>query len=95
MGERFSPGSREGGLARLLSEAGLQDVVSGQLSVTLHLPSFDDWWAPYTEPAGSVGDYLATRSPDQVAELRELCRARLGDGPFDQTAWTWTAVGTA
>ncbi len=40
-----------------------------------------------------MGDYLATRTPDQIAELRDLCRARLPDGPFDLTVWAWTAVG--
>jgi SAM-dependent methyltransferase len=95
MNERIAAGSRAGDLARLSAQAGLDSIETGELSVTLHVPSFEDWWAPYTEPAGSVADYLATRTPDQVAELRELCRAHLGDGPFDQTAWTWTAVGRA
>jgi SAM-dependent methyltransferase len=89
------PGSREGDLDRLAREAGLVDVEGGELAVTIGLTSFDDWWAPYEEPAGSVGDYLATRTPEQVADLRELCRSRLPDGPFDLTAWTWTAVGRA
>ena len=60
--------------------------------MTIGLTSFEDWWAPFEEPAGSVGDYLATRTPEQVAELRDLCRTRLPDGPFELTVWTWTAV---
>ena len=91
--ELTSAGSRAGDLVRLLGEAGLTDVEGGELSVTIGLDSFEDWWAPYEEPAGSVGDYLATRTPDQVAELRELCRERLPDGAFEVTAWTWTATG--
>jgi SAM-dependent methyltransferase len=93
MGERWSTGSREGDLPRLFGDAGLKDVQAGELAVTIRMQSFEDWWAPYEEPAGSVGDYLATRTPDQVAELRELCRSRLPDGPFELTAWTWTATG--
>jgi SAM-dependent methyltransferase len=93
--ELVSAGSRAGDLVRLFGEAGLTDVEGGELSVTIRLESFEDWWAPYEEPAGSVGDYLATRTPDQVAELRERCRSRLPDGPFDLTAVTWTAVGRA
>ena len=58
--------ARAGDLVRLLGEAGLADVVGGELSVTIALASFEDWWAPYEEPAGSVGDYLATRTPEQV-----------------------------
>jgi SAM-dependent methyltransferase len=90
-----SAGSTAGDLERLMGAAGLVDVRGGELSVTIQLASFEDWWAPYEEPAGSVGDYLATRTPDQVAQLREACRDRLPDGPFEITAWTWTAVGRA
>jgi hypothetical protein len=78
---------------RLFAEAGLVDVEGGELAVMIGLASFEDWWAPYEDPAGSVGDYLATRSPDQIADLRERCRSRLPDGPFDLTAVTWTATG--
>ncbi len=88
-----SPGSQKGDLARLMTEAGIDVEVDGQQSVTIQLASFEDWWAPYEEPAGSVGDYLAGRTPEQVAELRELLRSRLPEGPFEVTAWTWTAVG--
>jgi SAM-dependent methyltransferase len=91
--ESSSPGSREGDLQRLLGEAGLVDVRDGELSVTIGLASFEDWWAPFEEPAGSVGDYLATRSPDQIGELREHCRSLLPEGPFEMTVWTWVASG--
>ena len=62
---------------------GLTDVRSGELSVTVPMGSFEEWWAPYTEPAGSVGDYLAKRAPDEIAALEAHCRSSLGDGPFD------------
>src|SRR4051794_40129936 len=42
-----SPGSHEGDLERLMGEAGLVDVLGGELSVTIELPSFEDWWAPF------------------------------------------------
>ena len=88
-----SPGSTGGDLTRLFGEAGLVDVMEGTLSVTISLASFEEWWAPYEEPVGSVGDYLATRTPEQVAALKELCGARLPDGSFDLTAVAWTAIG--
>jgi SAM-dependent methyltransferase len=91
--ELWSAGSRAGDLVRLFAEAGLVDVEGGELAVMIGLASFEDWWAPYEDPAGSVGEYLATRSPDQIADLRERCRSRLPDGPFDLTAVTWTATG--
>jgi SAM-dependent methyltransferase len=90
-----SAGSHEGELVRMFEDAGLTDVRGGDLSVTVHLGSFEEWWAPYLAPAGSVGDYLASRTPEQVDALREHCRAQLGDGPFDVTAWTWVATGRA
>jgi SAM-dependent methyltransferase len=95
LSERWSPGSREGDLVRLFEGSGIDDVVGGELAVTVPMSSFEDWWAPYEEPAGSVGDYLATRTPEQVVEVRELCRSRLPAGEFEMTAWTWTATGVA
>ena len=71
-----SPGSREGDLAAALGEAGLVDVRGGELSVTIGLSSFEDWWAPYEEPAGSVGDYLATRTPEQVGRAPRAAWSR-------------------
>jgi trans-aconitate methyltransferase len=88
-----SPGSHEGDLQRLMTEAGLDVVAEGELSVTIELASFEDWWAPFEEPAGSVGDYLAARTPEQISELRERCRTRLPEGSFELTVWTWTSVG--
>jgi SAM-dependent methyltransferase len=88
-----SAGSHEGDLVRRFEAAGLTDVVGGDLEVAVGFDSFEEWWAPYTEPAGSVGDYLATRTAEQVAALRDRCRERLGDGPFELSAWTWTATG--
>jgi SAM-dependent methyltransferase len=90
-----SAGSHEGELVRMFEDAGLTEVQGGELSVTVPIASFEEWWAPYLAPAGSVGDYLASRTPDQVEELREHCRAQLGDGPFEVTAWTWVATGRA
>ena len=91
--ESFSAGSREGDLERLSADAGLVDVEGGELAVTVAFSSFEEWWAPYEEPAGSAGDYLATRTPDQVSALRDECRRRLADDGFEQTVWTWTATG--
>jgi SAM-dependent methyltransferase len=90
--ERSSAGSTEGDLSRLFGAAGLVDVTEGPLQVSIRLDSFEDWWAPFEEGVGTVGDYLA-RHPEQVGALRDRCRERLGDGPFDATAVAWTATG--
>jgi SAM-dependent methyltransferase len=92
-GDRWSTGSREGDLPRVFTEAGLVDVEAGELSVTIRLATFEEWWAPFEQPAGSAGDHLATRTQAQVAELKELLRSRLPEPPFDLTVTTWTATG--
>jgi SAM-dependent methyltransferase len=91
--DRLSVGSREGDLGRVFDEAGLVGVENGELPVTIRLGSFDDWWAPFEQPAGSAGDYLASRTSEQAAELKELIRSGMPAGPFDVTVWTWVAVG--
>lgn len=90
-----SVGTHEGELKRMFADAGLTDVRGEELSVTVEMASFEEWWEPYLAPAGSVGDYLASRTPEQVTAIRDRCRARLGDGPFEVTAWTWVATGRA
>jgi SAM-dependent methyltransferase len=85
-------GAREGHLADLLTQAGLEPVRSGALTVTSRYASFDDWWQPYTLGVGPAGVHLASLSPEQQAELRERCRSRLPAGPFDITAAAWAAT---
>jgi SAM-dependent methyltransferase len=90
--ERSSAGSTEGDLTRLFGEAGVVDVVESTLSVTIHLDSFEEWWAPFEEGVGTVGDYLA-RHRDQIGVVRDKCRDKLGDGPFEVEAAAWCAIG--
>jgi SAM-dependent methyltransferase len=92
-GDRASMGSREGDLPRLFGHAGFVDVEASALALTVRMESFEEWWAPFEEPAGSAGDYLATRTSEQIAELRELLRSRLPEPPIDLTVWAWTATG--
>src|SRR3954464_1265946 len=88
-----SAGSTAGDLERLMGAAGLVDVRGGQLSVTIHLASFEDWWAPFEEPAGSAGDYLATPSPHHNTQLPEHLPPQISGRPLDLTVWTWTGTG--
>ena len=91
--ESHLPGAREGHLAQLATEAGLHDVESTELSVTVTHPDFDEWWEPYTLGVGPAGDYVASLAPEAREALREECRRGLPDGPFDVTAFAWAVRG--
>jgi len=86
-------GAREGHLAELFREAGLQEIEATALSNTVEHPSFEDWWEPYTLGVGPAGGYAAGLDPKQQAELRELCREKLPEAPFNLTFRAWAARG--
>ena len=88
-------GVREGHLVELMSAAGLRDVSEATLVVRLEHPTFDAWWEPYLGGVGPAGSFVAGLRPERQIELRELCRARLPDAPFVQTACAWAARGLA
>ena len=95
VGERARPGLAEGDIAERLRRAGLQDVVEGTLEATAEYTGFDDFWDPFTHGVGPAGEYVATLSDDQRAQLRETLRTAVpGDGPFSLTARAWYARGT-
>jgi len=88
-------GVREGHLVELMSAAGLRDVTEATLVVRIEHPTFDAWWAPYLGGVGPAGSFVADLSPERQVKLRELCRTRLPDAPFLQTAIAWAARGLA
>lgn len=94
-GETTGAGARQGHLAELAREAGLTDVESTELSVTVTHPGFGEWWEPYTLGVGPAGDHVARLDPGEREQLREECRRGLPDGPFDVTAVAWAVRGRA
>ena len=86
-------GGREGHLQDLFQAAGLDEIEGRALSVDVEHPSFDDWWEPFTLGVGPVGTYTASLDAEQLAELREQCRAMLAPPPFVVTARAWAAKG--
>jgi len=88
-------GAREGHLAELFEAAGLRDIESAALEVTLEHPSFEEWWEPYTGGVGPAGMYVAQLSPQEQTELRDRCRALLPDAPFVLRSRAWTSRGIA
>lgn len=93
--ESGQPGTRAGALAELLRAAGLADVEDAALDVTLHHPTFEDWWEPFTFGVGPAGAYVASLGEDARAALRERCRELLPPAPFDLTSCAWAARGRA
>ena len=95
--ERHMPFCREGALATLWRQSGLQDVVAEALTIETRFASFDDYWAPFLEKQGPAGAYVATLSPREREQLKERLRGRLlGQGP-DRTitlhARAWAVRG--
>jgi SAM-dependent methyltransferase len=88
-------GASEGDLSRLFREAGLEEIVEDGLWVSVEHPSFEDWWEPYTLGVGPAGAYVTSLDDDARARLRELCRARLPEPPFEVRARAWAARGRA
>jgi ubiquinone/menaquinone biosynthesis C-methylase UbiE len=93
MDESQMAGGREGHLAELLTEIGLREVEQAALPVTVEHETFEDWWQPFTLGVGPAGTYVTSLEPDRQVELREKCKARMGEGPFALEARAWTARG--
>ena len=94
-GERRLPGTAEGDIAARFERAGLRDVVAGTLTARTAYAGFDDFWEPFTFGVGPAGTYLRTLDDEQIAQVREGCRAAVpADGPFSLDARAWYARGT-
>jgi SAM-dependent methyltransferase len=92
--ETRRPGTARGELRRFAGAAGLRDIVDGAIEVTVPMASFDEWWEPFTLGVGPAGDYVAGLSPDARDRLRDACRKRLPEAPFEVTARAWTVRAT-
>jgi SAM-dependent methyltransferase len=87
--EAALPGTSEGHLTSLATEAGLGDVESSALTVRVRFPSYDEWWAPYLLGVGPLGAYVSTLGAEHRQQIRERCEALLPEPPFDQSATAW------
>jgi len=85
-------GVREGHLAELFAQAGLDAVQVTTLTVTVRQAGFESWWETYTLGVGPAGAYLTALSADRQDELRELCCRQLPEGPFEISATAWAAT---
>jgi SAM-dependent methyltransferase len=88
-------GVREGHLASLFGQAGLERTSATALTVRIRHASFDDWWQPFTLGVGPAGVYVASLTPDRRAALREQCRRLLPAGPVEIAATAWAVTARA
>jgi trans-aconitate methyltransferase len=88
--ESGHPGVAEGHLAVLFTQAGLNDVTSTALTVSVYHDSFEDWWRPFTLGVGPAGAYVATLDAATRTLVRDACRDALPQRPFATTATAWT-----
>lgn len=93
--ESHLAGARKGHLAELFEAAGLREIESTALSVSLDHPTFGAWWEPFTRGVGPAGAYLASLDEEQRITLREHCRQSVPCEPFTVTAVAWAARGLA
>ena|SRR5215469_6472977 len=83
------PGVRAGQLRQLCEAAGLKDIESSSLTVTVIFERFDDWWDPFTLGVGPGGRYVAGLDSGRRETLRARCEALLPTAPFPVNAAAW------
>ena len=88
-------GARDGHLASLFAQAGLDGTQAATLTVRIRQASFAQWWEPFTLGVGPAGAYVASLAPDPRAALREQCRRLLPAGPIEISATAWAVVSRA
>jgi SAM-dependent methyltransferase len=85
-------GAREGHLAQLFGQAGLEGVRATTLTVRVRYAEFGEWWESFSGGVGPAGSYVASLTDEQQAALRERCRDMLPQPPFEVSAMAWTVT---
>jgi SAM-dependent methyltransferase len=95
-GERTRFGAQAGELEGLWRDGGLQDVESGELTVSSGYENFDELWATFLYGIGPAGAHAVSLDEQAREDVRAAFHRRLGspDGPLELTATAWYAVGT-
>lgn len=82
-------GAREGHLAELAQAAGLTDIESSALTVSVRFATFEEWWDSFTLGVGPAGAHVAQLDEAGRDALRARCAQLLPSAPFDVTASAW------
>lgn len=75
--------------------AGLTDLRSTELTVTLTFATFEAWWGPFELSVGPAGEYLAGLDDARRQAVRQRAEERFGPPPFDVAATARVVVGSA
>lgn len=88
-------GAKQGDLSRLLTDAGLTDIRSGEIGAIGRYEDFDDLWSGYAAGVGPIGQYVTSLDDAQRERIRDAVAAGLADpdAPFTLPAVAWFAVG--
>ena len=96
--ERNMPYRRQGELAALWTESGLQQVEETPLVIPLDFSSFEDYWSPFLTGVGPSGSYISGLTAELQSALRDRVQETLlggkGDRPFTLQARAWAVRGT-
>jgi trans-aconitate methyltransferase len=92
-GDEGLPGAVQGQLPTYFEKAGLTKVEETELEVGVTYGSFDEWWEPCTLGVGPAGDYVRGLTAEKREALRQRCRERMGEAPFEVRATAWAVAG--
>lgn len=79
----------------LCAAAGVVDLHTQEVDVTLTFSSFAEWWDPFLLAVGPAGAYLASLDDDVREAVRQRAAERFGPPPFEVTATAIVVLGTA
>lgn len=89
-GEAGLAGAREGHLEELFRGAGMTDLRSQTLTVTVGFPTFADWWDPFCLGVGPAGAHVAALDGPRRERLRRHVEELLPEAPFEVSASAWS-----
>lgn len=84
------PLAREGHLAEVFRQTGMENVEERDLLIRMHFAAFDDYWAPFLSGQGTLGAYVMSLDADMRTQFRSALYdaycAGEPDGPRSFTA---------
>ncbi len=90
--ESGGAGAREGHLAELARDAGLEGVRSSLLTLVVPFETFEEWWEPLTLGVGSGGAFVQGLDASARRMLRERVQGMFGPAPLTVSVSAWCVV---
>jgi len=96
--EKHMPLCREGELAHLWKEGGLEKVQERPIDIEMRFASFADYWEPFLLGQGPAGSYVRHLDRNRLEALRSEVKRRLKvareEAPLALPARVWAVTGT-